>query len=192
MRYRYLGVLLWIVTLAGIGEGAWGSRTWAETDQVQVEDVQVKFSQAGPVVLLKVDNRSIQIFVDPTVAGSIEGALTGRKFHRPLSHDLMHSILESYAGKVTQVVIRLKDQIYYGELTPWLGKPKSLIVGLPTRLLSPSISRPRFWWGGIYWKRRERSRCRAGTLNCFCKLGGSPSLVVVTRLCRFEADFSIV
>lgn len=117
MRYRYLGVLLGIVTLAGIGEGAWGSRAWAETDQVQVEDVQVKFSQAGPVVLLKVDNRSIQIFVDPTVAGSIEGALTGRKFHRPLSHDLMHSILESYAGKVTQVVIRLKDQIYYGELT---------------------------------------------------------------------------
>lgn len=114
MWYR-LGVLHWIVVLLGMG--AWGSPAWAETDQVKVENVQVMLSQAGPVVLLKADDRSVAIFVDFTVASSIEGALTGQKFHRPLSHDLMHSILESYAGKVTQVTIHLKGQVYYGDVT---------------------------------------------------------------------------
>ncbi|RMH07029.1 MAG: bifunctional nuclease family protein [Nitrospirae bacterium] len=88
-----------------------------DAEQVKIEKVEVKLSQLGPVVILKAQDRSIPIFVDPTVAGSIEGALTGRKFHRPLSHDLMHTILKAYGGKVDQVVIRLKDQIYYGELT---------------------------------------------------------------------------
>jgi bifunctional DNase/RNase len=34
-----------------------------------------------------------------------------------MSHDLMHAILESYGGKVTQTVITLKSGTYYGALT---------------------------------------------------------------------------
>ena len=40
---------------------------------------------------------------------------------RPLSHDLMRSILESYGGKVTQVVVTLKGSTYYGALSVDLG-----------------------------------------------------------------------
>lgn len=85
--------------------------------QVEIKDVDVRLSDHGPVVLLKAENRAIPIFVDPTVAGSIVGALTGQKLRRPLSHDLMHSILEGFGGKVTQTVITLKDGTYYGALT---------------------------------------------------------------------------
>ncbi len=52
-----------------------------------------------------------------TVASSIYGALTGEKMPRPMSHDLMHSILEAFGGKVTQTVITLKGGTYYGALT---------------------------------------------------------------------------
>ena len=85
-------------------------------DQVRIEDVSVVMSSKGPVIFLKAHKRVVQIFVDPTVAGSIDGALRGMKLSRPLSHDLMHTILQEFGGKVIEVRIKLKGQIYYGEL----------------------------------------------------------------------------
>ena len=85
--------------------------------QVKIADVQVRLSDHGPVVLLKAEGKVIPIFVDHTVAGSIQGALIGEKLPRPLSHDLMHTILESFGGKVTKTVITLKDGTYYGALS---------------------------------------------------------------------------
>jgi bifunctional DNase/RNase len=85
--------------------------------QVKIADVQVRLSDHGPVVLLKAEGKVIPIFVDHTVAGSIQGALLGEKLPRPLSHDLMHTILESFGGKVTKTVITLKDGTYYGALS---------------------------------------------------------------------------
>lgn len=89
----------------------------AESAQVQIRDVEVRLSDHGPVVLLKAEQRAIPIFVDPTVAGSIHSVLTGQKLRRPLSHDLMHSILDAFGGRVTQVIITLKDGVYYGALS---------------------------------------------------------------------------
>jgi bifunctional DNase/RNase len=86
-------------------------------NQVQIKDIDVRLSDHGPVVLLKAENRIIPIFVDATVAGSIQAALTGQKLNRPLSHDLMRIILDSFGGKVTQTVITLKDGVFYGALT---------------------------------------------------------------------------
>ncbi len=74
-------------------------------------------SDHGPVVLLQAEGKAIPIFVDVTVAVSIQGALNGERLPRPMSHDLMHTILESYGGKVTQTVITLKSGTYYGALT---------------------------------------------------------------------------
>jgi hypothetical protein len=34
-----------------------------------------------------------------------------------MTHDLMHTILDAYGGKVTQTVITLKGGTYYGALT---------------------------------------------------------------------------
>ena len=85
-------------------------------DQVRIEDVSVVMSKVGPVIFLEAHKRIIPIFVDLTVAGSIDGALRGMKLPRPLSHDLMHTILLEFGGTVTEVRIKLKGQIYYGEL----------------------------------------------------------------------------
>src|SRR5919107_3804195 len=85
--------------------------------QVVIRQVEVRLSDHGPVVLLKAEDRVIPIFVDATVAGSIQAALTGQKLSRPLSHDLMRTILDSFGGKVTQTVITLKDGVFRGALT---------------------------------------------------------------------------
>lgn len=88
-----------------------------ESGLIRVEQVEVRLSVVGPVVLLKARNKAIPILVDAVVAESIHGALTGEKFRRPLSHDLMRAILEAFDGKVSQAVITLKDGTYYADLT---------------------------------------------------------------------------
>jgi bifunctional DNase/RNase len=106
-------VALW--PLASMGDVA--TAPPESSSQVQIREVEVRLSDHGPVVLLKAEERAIPIFVDPTVAGSIHSALTGQKLRRPLSHDLMHSILDAFGGRVTQVIITLKDGVYYGALS---------------------------------------------------------------------------
>ena len=94
----------------------------AEAGRIRVQGVEVRVSPVGPVVLLKVKNRAIPVFVDAIVAESIQAALSGKKTPRPLTHDLMHAILEAYDGKVTQVVVTLKERTYYGALTVMVQK----------------------------------------------------------------------
>ena len=89
----------------------------ATSEQVTITDVQVRFSDHGSVVLLQAEGKAIPIFVDLTVALSIQGALNGEKLSRPLSHDLMHTILETFGGKVLRTVITIKGGTYYGALT---------------------------------------------------------------------------
>ena len=93
----------------------------APPGQVRVENVEVRVTAVGPVVLLKIENRAIPIFVDAVVAESILGALSGKKPKRPLTHDLMRTVLEGFDGKVTQVVVTLKDRIFYAALTVVMG-----------------------------------------------------------------------
>lgn len=86
-------------------------------DQVAITTVTVRMSDHGPVVLLQAEGRVIPIYVDVTVALSIHGALSGERPPRPMSHDLMRTILEAYGGKVLRTVITRKDRTYYGALT---------------------------------------------------------------------------
>jgi bifunctional DNase/RNase len=111
---------VWLVLTAVLGLSLTlpGSSCRAQQiPQVEIKDVEVRLSDHGPVVLLRAEERVIPIFVDPTVAGSIQAALTGQKLRRPLSHDLMRTILEKFGGKVTKVVITLKDGTFYADLT---------------------------------------------------------------------------
>ena len=89
----------------------------ARAEELKVETTEVRVSSLGPAVLLRVGNRAIPVFVDQTVAESIQGALSGRKPVRPLTHDLMHNVLAGFDGRVTRVVVTLHDGIFYGALT---------------------------------------------------------------------------
>lgn len=87
------------------------------TPQVTISQVRVGLSDHGPVVLLSADGKTIPVFVDDTVAASIQAALTGENLPRPLSHDLMHTILDAFGGRVVRTVITLRAGTFYGSLT---------------------------------------------------------------------------
>jgi bifunctional DNase/RNase len=108
-RIRYWLVL--VVVVAGLHAGM------AAADEVRIQRLEVVLSEAGPVLLLKAGNKAIPVFVDVTVAESIHAALSGGKLRRPFPHNLMHSILTAYEGRVTQVSITLKESTYYAALT---------------------------------------------------------------------------
>jgi bifunctional DNase/RNase len=86
-------------------------------EEVKIESVEVRLSSLGPAVLLRAGNRAIPVVVDPVVAESIQGALSGHKPLRPLSHDLMHTMLTAFDGRVSQAVVTLHEGIFYGALT---------------------------------------------------------------------------
>lgn len=126
-RFRRSLVLFGLASLvfspaAPPAAAAGGPAGAAKAQQVRVQKVEVHLSLVGPVVLLRVRNRAIPVFVDAVVAESIQGALTGKRPPRPLSHDLMRDILEAFDGKVSQVIVTLKDRIFYGALTVVVGK----------------------------------------------------------------------
>ncbi len=100
---------------------AGGTAASAAEEGVEIQEVQVRLMDHGPVVLLIVKDRFVPIYVDPTVAVSIASALSGGMAARPLSHDLMRLMLLELGAKVTRAVITLKEKTYYADLTVTLG-----------------------------------------------------------------------
>jgi uncharacterized protein len=118
--------------------------------EVRVESVQVKVSEAGPVVLLVVGGKAVPIFVDTPVAQGIQGALMQQKPQRPLSHDLMTTIIEALGARVSQVVITEKNAIFYGALTIVAGNAPQVFdsrssdaIALAIRFKAPILLDPR-------------------------------------------------
>lgn len=88
--------------------------------------IEVKISGLGfdkttrtPVVLLKEldGERVLPIWIGPAEAEAIARAMEGVKPERPLTHDLMKSIIEGLKAKVTKVVItELKDNTFFAKI----------------------------------------------------------------------------
>jgi bifunctional DNase/RNase len=130
--------------LVAAGEGPKGA------GEVRVEDVRVQLSDRGPVVLLRVGSKAVPVFVDALVAQGIQGALMQQKPPRPLSHDLMTTIIEAFDARVSQVVITEKNSTFYGALTIVAGDtPKvfdsrsSDAIALAIRFKAPILLDPR-------------------------------------------------
>lgn len=113
---NYLGCKIFLIVLIC----AWGvnhSLAWGRPGEVQIEKVEVHVLLNTPVVVLAVGDSTIPIFVDPTVAISIQSALKGEKLPRPFSHDLMQAMLKMYEIHVERVFITLENGIFYGTIT---------------------------------------------------------------------------
>ncbi len=117
MAWMRFVLLLCVVGVLALPIAPAGASPSAPSEQVTIADVKIRMSDHGPVVLLQAEGKAIPIFIDATVAVSIQGALNGERLSRPMSHDLMHAILEAFGGTVTQTVITLKGGTYYGSLT---------------------------------------------------------------------------
>lgn len=79
----------------------------------------VRDPKGNPVVLLKAVDReeALPIWVGHSEALSIEMKLDGKKFERPLTHDLLQTALETFGAVVAKVVVSdLKNNTFYAKI----------------------------------------------------------------------------
>ncbi|MBS1263021.1 MAG: hypothetical protein MAG715_00188 [Methanonatronarchaeales archaeon] len=71
----------------------------------------------GFAVLLSGDSKVLPVFVGPDQAQSIQMALTGQVFPRPLTHDLFVEVVNEMGGAFDRLLIDdLNEGTYYGKL----------------------------------------------------------------------------
>lgn len=87
--------------------------------QIEVMKVAVDRRRKAPVVILQETNgeRILPILIGPGEAQAIATQLEKMKFVRPLTHDLLVSVLSGLGGSLQRVVIsRVEESTYYAEL----------------------------------------------------------------------------
>ena len=86
---------------------------------VRVGGLAIDERTKNPVVLLQEieGNRVLPIWIGPMEASAIHSELMGKKYQRPLTHDLLVTIIESLRGKISRVVITdLKDSTFFASI----------------------------------------------------------------------------
>ena len=87
--------------------------------QMKVDKLGIDLLTHDPVVILKdlEGKRYLPILIGPFEATAIALALEGTAVPRPLSHDLMRSLLEAQHAKLEQIVIHdIKDSTFFAKL----------------------------------------------------------------------------
>jgi len=88
--------------------------------EAEVEGVGVGVGDEGvgaPAVVLRADGRLVPIFVSPDQAQSMQLAVEGVPFDRPLTHDLLVEMITEFGGAVDRIRIDdLADSTFYAKI----------------------------------------------------------------------------
>jgi len=87
--------------------------------EVKVSGLALDERNKTPVVILQErdGSRVLPIWIGPSEASSIAMELAGKKFQRPLTHDLLKSVIEGLHGRVTKVLITdLKESTFFAKV----------------------------------------------------------------------------
>ncbi len=94
----------------------------ADQSQVQMDvvGVRVELPSNQPIVLLREQGgqRHLPIWIGGSEATAIATALEGVNPPRPLTHDLMRSVIDAVGALATRVVItEMRDSVFYADLS---------------------------------------------------------------------------
>jgi bifunctional DNase/RNase len=87
--------------------------------QMKVDKLGIDLLTHDPVVILRdlEGKRYLPILIGPFEATAIALALEGQQVPRPLSHDLMRTLIESLQAKLEHIVIHdIKDSTFFAKL----------------------------------------------------------------------------
>lgn len=126
-RRKRLGIaagMLLLILVHGFGEAlAKKSASIAQEPkellQVKVHQLVIDPSTGQPVVFLvdPREERALPIWIGPFEANAINAILQGSKPLRPLTHDLLETVIRKTDGKVQRIVItHSQDGIYYATM----------------------------------------------------------------------------
>lgn len=88
--------------------------------EMEILGVRVEMPGNNPIVLLREkegERRTVPIFIGGPEATAIDFALNGVETARPMTHDLMKTVLDELGTRLERVVItELRAQTFYAEL----------------------------------------------------------------------------
>lgn len=87
---------------------------------MEVVGVRVELPSNQPIVLLREEGgtRYLPIWIGPNEATAIATAMEGVQPARPLTHDLMRSVLDAVGALAVSVVItEMRDAVFFADLT---------------------------------------------------------------------------
>jgi bifunctional DNase/RNase len=131
-----------MLLLAGAA-GLWACRS-AEKTEVEVEVRSIGFDNAShsPVVVLQDHDRKVAlpIWIGPSEAQSIAMEMQGINPPRPMTHDLIKSILDGAGVQFQKVVIgELKDSTYYARIYLHAGRQDLQVDSRPSDAIALAV-----------------------------------------------------
>lgn len=89
----------------------------SENDSIEVVVKGLLPTPTGAGVFLAGEEKAITIFIDDTVARALKMALAGDAPPRPVTHDLMGSVLEGLGVSVSRLdICDVREEVYYARL----------------------------------------------------------------------------
>jgi bifunctional DNase/RNase len=136
-----LDVPRWLLLL-GVGLAAACSRAPVADVEVEVTRIALDPDARSPVVLLedKAHTVALPIWIGPSEAHAIASRLEGFESPRPLTHDLMKSLMERLGVGLKRVIIReLRESTYYATLVLLLNGEEVEIDSRPSDAIALAV-----------------------------------------------------
>ena len=84
---------------------------------VRVEPIALLPTPAGCAVFLGDGKKVIVFYIDIAIGAAINAAMAGQTPPRPLTHDLIISLLEGFGAKLSRtVIIAVEEEVYFARL----------------------------------------------------------------------------
>ena len=110
--------------------------------EVDVEGLVIDPATRTPVVILvgRRNHRALPIFIGDGEAGAIARGLEEIETPRPMTHDLMKSILDGIGARVERVVVTdLQDNVFYAQIVIGVGEETRTIDSRPSDAIALAI-----------------------------------------------------
>ena len=114
--------------------------------EVTIDSIRVSLMSQHRVVVLKdtTSERYLTIFIGPCEADAITIHLQhlkgGPRAPRPMTHDLLKSVIETLGGELQQIVINdLREEIYYAELIIDVGGETIRVDSRPSDAIALAV-----------------------------------------------------
>jgi len=107
-----------------------------------VDSVRINLANNTRVVILKDSKieRYLLIWIGEDVSYAIASELQGAHYERPLTHDLLHTIIDRLGADVTEIVINnLENDVFYALVTLQQGETTLQIDARPSDAIALAV-----------------------------------------------------
>ena len=110
--------------------------------EVIIDSIRVSLMSQHRIVVLKdsVGDRYLPIWIGPCEADAITVELNDMPPQRPLTHDLLKSVIRELGGKVVQIVISdLRNDVYYARIVVDVGGKQMEVDSRPSDAIALAV-----------------------------------------------------